>query len=140
MKTVLKSTGLALSGALVALALVAAPASAKPHLRDTAIDNNLMFVAIADSLRKDCGNIGARMIKAYGYLEGLKKEARKMGYTDEEIEDYVTSKAEKDRMRQKATAYLAQRGVNAGDKAAFCAYGQAEIDRGSVIGSLLRKK
>lgn len=122
------------------IALTAAQVSAKPHLRETAIDNKLMYVGIADTLRKQCGNIGARMLKAYGYLEGLKKEARKMGYSDAEIEKYVTSKAEKKRMRGKATSYLKKRGVNPGDKAAFCAYGRAEIDKGSVIGSLLKKK
>ena len=122
------------------LAIGALPAAAKPHLRDTGIDDKLMYVGIANELRKECGSIGARMIKAYGYLEGLKSEARGMGYSDAEIEAYVTSDAEKKRMKSKATAWLQERGVNPGDNAGFCAYGQGEIDKGSVIGSLLRKK
>lgn len=102
------------------LALSAPAAFAKPHLRDVAkIDNSLMYLGIADELRKGCDNIGARMLRALNYVNSLKSEARKLGYSADEIEDYVTSKAEKRRMRAKATQYLKSKGVQPGDKAAF---------------------
>lgn len=122
-------------------ALVAGTASAKPALRDVAeIDNSLMMVAIADELRKDCGDISARMLRALSYLETLKSKARQMGYSNDEIEEYVTSKAEKTRMRSKAEGYLTSLGVNPADEASFCAYGRKEIEKGTLVGSLLRAR
>ncbi|MDU8910557.1 DUF5333 domain-containing protein [Aestuariicoccus sp. MJ-SS9] len=124
----------------IALALVlASGALAKVPLRDVAeIDNSLMAVAIADEIRKTCDGISARMFRALGVLNALKNHARDLGYTDDEIEAYVTSKAEKARMRDKATAYLAERGVVADDKSQLCAFGREEIARGGPIGDLLR--
>ncbi|WP_419409073.1 DUF5333 domain-containing protein [Primorskyibacter sp. 2E107] len=127
----------------VALALgavmAAGPLAAKPALRDVAeIDNALMAIAIADEIRKTCDDINARMIKAYTTINALKSRAGALGYSDDEIEDYVTSKDEKARMRAKATAYLASQGVNAGDGASLCAFGETQIDKGTAIGVLLR--
>ena len=120
-------------------AALALPVAAKPALRDVAeIDNGLMAVAIADEIRKSCDNISARMIRAYSTISALKSRAESLGYSDDEIDDYVTSKDEKARMRDKATAYLASRGVDASDKAALCAFGQSEIASDSAIGRLLR--
>lgn len=121
------------------LSLAAAPVLAKPALRDVAeIDNGLMAIAIADEIRKTCDDIDARMIRALAYLSQLKSKARSLGYSDDEIDDYVTSKAEKARMRTKAESYLSARGVVPSDTASLCAFGKAEIDRGSVIGQFLR--
>ncbi|MBV2360568.1 DUF5333 domain-containing protein [Thalassococcus sp. CAU 1522] len=130
-----------LTGLVLPLVLgltLAAPAAAKPPLRDVAkIDDHLMAVAIADEIRKSCEDISPRMIKAYSVLRSLKSDARALGYSDEEIEDYVTSKAEKARMRAKADAWLKARGVDPKDRAALCAFGKTEIARGSRIGELL---
>ncbi|MGR3503763.1 DUF5333 domain-containing protein [Pseudaestuariivita sp.] len=130
--------------AVLALALalpLAGTATAKPALRDVAeIDNGLMYLAIADRLRKDCGNIGARMIRALSYAEALKDAATERGYSNAEIDDYVTSKSEKRRMEAKATSWLASKGVSPDQKAGFCAFGVSEINRGSQIGQLLRER
>jgi hypothetical protein len=127
---------------LAAAAIVSVtPALAKPHLRDVAkIDDSLMQLGIADELRKKCDDIGARLFTALNFVRSLKAEARALGYTEDEIEDYVTSKAEKQRMRVKAEAWLRARGVDARDRAGFCAFGQDEIARGSPIGALLKAK
>ncbi|WP_238367087.1 DUF5333 domain-containing protein [Mesobacterium pallidum] len=125
----------------LAATLLAGATSAKPALRDVAeIDNSLMMVAIADELRKECGDLDARMLKALGYLETLKSRARSLGYSNDEIEEYVTSKSEKTRMRAKATGYLESLGVNPADEASFCAYGRKEIEKGTLVGSLLRAR
>lgn len=125
----------------VLMAALAAPVAAKVPLRDVArIDDGLMYLAIADQLRKDCGGIGARMLRALSYIDGLKKEAAALGYTKDEVDDYVTSKSEKRRMKSKATAWLQARGVSVNDKTSFCAFGQAEIAKGSRIGALLRER
>lgn len=123
------------------MAVVPNGVAAKPPLRDVAeIDNGILAVAIADELRKTCDDLSARMIRAYSTLEGLKSRAKNLGYTSEEIEDYVTSKAEKKRMRAKGEAYLKSQGVTVGDAAGYCALGRTEIANNSAIGRLLRAK
>lgn len=125
---------------LLGLALAAPlPVLAKTPLRDVPqIDNGLMAIAIADEIRKTCDGISARLIRAYTRIEGLKSTARSMGYSDDEIDAYVSSTAEKKRMRAKAEAYLASKGVTADNDAQLCAFGEAEITRGTAIGLLLR--
>jgi hypothetical protein len=119
-------------------AALAAPAQAKPPLSDVPrIDDALMKIAIADDIRKRCDGIGARMVRAYLRINGLKSEAKAMGYTDDEIEDYVISDAQKARMRRKALDWLAERGVDGTDTDALCRFGIAQIDAGSEIGRLL---
>lgn len=121
---------------LIALSL---PAVARPPLREVAeIDNGLMALAIADEIRKRCDGINARMIKAMGRINGLKSQAKALGYSDAEIDSYVTSNSEKARMRAKAESYLGSKGVQSGDTEALCAFGRAEMARATAIGSLLR--
>ena len=123
----------------VLCAALAGPLAAKPPLSQVAeIDDALMMIAIADAIRKDCDDISARMLRAMTTINSLKNRARDLGYTDEEIENYVTSKSEKERMRAKASAYLKDRGVDAGRSKEMCAFGEQEIARSSQIGVLLR--
>lgn len=118
---------------------LAGPALAKvPLSKVSAIDDSLMEVAIADEIRKQCNGISARMFRALGRLEDLKALALSMGYSKKEIEDYVTSKSEKRRMRSKAEAFLSGQGVNPKDKSQLCRFGSAEMKRGTGIGTLLR--
>ncbi|MDA7426610.1 DUF5333 domain-containing protein [Thalassococcus lentus] len=127
-----------LAAAALSLAL-AAPASAKPPLSQVSeIDDGLMAVAIADEIRKRCDDIRARMIKALSVVNALESRAKDMGYSDDEIEDYVTSKSEKKRMRKKATAYLASQGVTASDTAQLCSFGKKQMAKATSIGILLR--
>lgn len=118
---------------------VASGAVARPALRDVApIDDGLMAIAIADDIRKRCDGIDARMLHALSVLHGLKSEAYRLGYSRAEVEDYVTSRSEKARMRGKAEAYLTARGVDPKNKNQICAFGAAEMKRGGPIGELLR--
>ena len=98
----------------------------------------IMMVAIADEIRKSCDDISARLIRAYATLNGLKSLARDKGYTADEVEDYVTSKSEKKRMRAKAESFLAQNGVSANDKPALCRFGKMQIQSQTEIGKLLK--
>lgn len=124
---------------VLGLSLIAAPLAAKPPLRDVAeIDNALLAVGLADEIRKTCDDIDARMFRALSFLSELKDRAGALGYTDEEIEAYVTSKAEKRRMRARGEAWLAERGASPDDEAALCRLGRAEMAKDSAIGRLLR--
>lgn len=128
-----------LTPALILALTLGSVASAKTPLRDVpAIDNGLMNVAIADAIRKSCDNINARLIRAYSELNRLKALARDMGYTEKEVERYVTSREEKARMKAKAEQFLAENGVRADDLPALCRFGQRQIESQTEIGQLLR--
>ncbi len=127
--------------ALTALSLFAASAHAKPPLREVArIDDALLDLGVADIIRKNCPSISARMLAAVFYVRSLQAEARDIGYTDDEIEAYTESDAEKARMRARGDAFFAARGVDTSDPQSYCALGLAEIEKSSRIGSLLRAK
>ena len=128
-----------LTALLIMTLSFAGAASAKPPLREVAeIDTGLMAVAIADAIRKSCDAIDARLIRAYTELNRLKAVARDRGYTAEEVEAYVTSKSEKDRMKDKAEQFLQANGVPPNDIPALCRFGQSQIQSQSQIGQLLR--
>jgi hypothetical protein len=104
------------------------------------IDNGLLWVALADEIRKSCDDIDARILTAMWYLNSLKSTAREMGYNRDQVRAYLKSDEEKARMRARGEAYLAAHGVEPGDEAGLCKLGRAEIDRNSRIGALLKAK
>ena len=129
------------TSAILAIVLSVTSVAAKPPLRDVpAIDNALLDLGIADRIRKECPSISARLLKAVGYVRNLEKQAKAMGYTKAEIEAYTDSDAEKARMRAKGAAFFKAKGVDTSDPQSYCALGNAEIQKGSRIGSLLRAK
>ena len=125
----------------LSVAILASPVAAKPPLRDVPeIDDALLDLGIADIIRKQCPTISARMLKAIGYVRNLNNKALQMGYSEAEIEAYTDSDAEKDRMRARGAAFFKAKGVDTSDPQSYCALGNAEIQKGSRIGSLLRAK
>lgn len=123
------------------LAVSAGTVSANPALRDIPqIENAVFDVAVADKIRKKCDDIAPRLAQAYALYNATKQHARKLGYSEEEIDNYADSKAEKERMRTKRDAYLASQGVVRSDPQSYCAVGRKEIQKSSRIGSLLREK
>jgi hypothetical protein len=138
-----KTKGIVMSGmkTLVLLSVLTLPtlAEAKPPLREVKeIDDELYYIAIANEISEYCPSISGRRLKAIGVMWGLKSKANNLGYSDTEIRAYVDSDAEKDRMRAKGEAYLAQNGVTYENPNSFCALGRKEIERNSAIGVYLR--
>ncbi len=130
---------LSLCALTVSLSAAAVAGQSAPPLSEVAeIDDGLMAVAIADDIRKRCDDIEPRLMRAYLTIRALERRAQDLGYSDEEIEDYVTSKAEKARMRTKALDWLKENGVDGADDAALCAFGVAAIERNDAVGRLLR--
>lgn len=126
---------------LVLLSVLTLPnfAEAKPPLREVKeIDNELYYIAIANEISEYCPSISGRRLKAIGVMWGLKSKANNLGYSDDEIRAYVDSDAEKDRMRAKGEAFLAQNGVSYENPNSFCTLGRKEIERNSAIGVYLR--
>ena len=131
-------SGMKLLAVFSVLALPAI-AEAKPPLREVKeIDNELYYIAIANEISEYCPSISGRRMKAIGVMWGLRNKANSLGYSDSEIRAFVDSDAEKDRMRAKGEAYLAQNGVSYDQPQSFCTLGNAEIKRNSAIGVYLR--
>lgn len=121
------------------LCITTGSAFAQPPLRDVPeIDGLLIQVRVADKIRKKCDSISARLLRANGLVYGLKSKARDMGYSDEEIDAYINSDADKERQRDVRNAYLAAGGVDKDIPETYCALGKVEIEKGSQIGALLR--
>jgi len=117
------------------------PAEAKAPLRNVkAIDDNMLWVALALEISEKCGTIDARKIKGLNYLWSLKKKANALGYSDDEINAYRKSDAEKARIRARGERYVTSRGLDPKASEDLCKLGQAEIARGSTIGSLLKAR
>lgn len=115
---------------------LATPALALPPLSDNAyINDRLIQARVADRIRKECGDIAARFAYAYSQARALKQYALDQGYSDAEIEAFLDSKPDKDRVKAAAEAYLVANGAT--DEAGFCALGQREIAAGTVAGSLI---
>jgi Family of unknown function (DUF5333) len=115
---------------------MASPAVALPPLSEnTYINDRLIQARVADRIRKECGSIAARFAYAYSQARALKQYALDQGYSDAEIEAFLDSKADKDRVKAAAEAYLRANGAT--DEAGFCALGRKEIAAGSVAGSLI---
>lgn len=120
-------------------ALAAGGAVAKPSLRDVEpVETGLFAIAVADKIRRECSAISGRLIRAHGEMRALYDLARSRGYSEAEIEAYVNAEAEKQRMRAKRDAYLAERGVVKSDPETYCAAGREEIRKATRIGVLLR--
>lgn len=122
-------------------AMLAQPALAlEPLSQEKYINDRLIAARIADRIRKTCPSIDGRIFYAFGEARKLQSYARKKGYSDAQIDAFLDDKQEKKRIYAVAEDYLARNGAKKGDPESFCAIGRAEIDKNSVIGSLLVAK
>ncbi|NSX56601.1 DUF5333 domain-containing protein [Parasulfitobacter algicola] len=118
----------------------AAQADAREPLnKNKRINNELLAAAIGDEIRKNCSTISARMWVVYNKGRALENYAQSLGFTDDEIDDFMDSKVEQERMKGLRNRYLAQNGVTKGDEASYCRLGEKEIADRTLIGSLLRR-
>ena len=119
--------------------LIAFPALALvPINQEKTINDTLRSGFIADSIADNCPTMQARKLRALNELRKLRDYALGLGYSSGEVRAFVESKSEKARGKAEAAAWLAQKGAVPGKAAAYCAAGEAEIARGSMVGYLLR--
>ena len=125
--------------AVLALAL-ATPAFADlpPMAQDKHINDELRAGFAGDSLRKICPTISARMLVVMGRLWDLKSYAEAQGYTGEDYDAFRGDPAQKKRLKDEAEAYLEAAGAVPGDVESYCKVGEAEIAKGTPLGTLLR--
>ncbi|AXC50889.1 hypothetical protein DRW48_15450 [Paracoccus suum] len=130
-----------LTASLVTLAALAAPAAAlEPLSKERYINDRLVAARVADRVRRTCPSIDGRMIEAFSQARALKRYAEKKGYSGAQIDAFLDSKPDRQRIYATAEAYLAQQGAREGDPESFCGVGRAEIAAGSVAGNLLVSK
>ncbi len=128
-------------GLMLMAGAVQAAADAKAPLRDVPeIDDNMLWAGIALRISEECGEIDARWLKGINFLWSIKKQANALGYSDDEINAYRKSDAEKARIEARGEAYVKSKGLDPGDADDLCSLGHAEIARNSVIGTLLKAK
>ncbi|MGY3439552.1 MULTISPECIES: DUF5333 domain-containing protein [unclassified Marinovum] len=131
MKRLACITFLAIAGPAVALSPLSSVGFINTGLRD---------VMIADQLRIACPDLSARLIKGWAFVRSLEKQARDLGYSKDEIKDFVESKKERKRIEGAAATYMKANGVVSGKPETYCALGREEISKGSQIGSFLSVK
>lgn len=124
---------------LVALVLSGPAVAAEVALNENEfITDRLVAAQVGDIIRKSCGSISARYLVVYEKMGELEDYARAEGYTEDEVRAFLKDKAEKTRIKALAAAYLAAAGADPVDETSLCAVGEAEIEAGTLAGSLLR--
>lgn len=127
-----------LAAALCAVSLPAMAEGKMPLAEEAHINGQLVAGAAGDILRQTCPTLKARMLVVLSKLNALKNYARAQGYTEEEVKLFLKDRAQKDRVKAAAKGYLAAAGAVDGDVESYCRAGRAEIDKGTLVGSLLR--
>ena len=130
----MKRFALTLAAAAIATpALALVPINEEPVIIDT-----LLQGFIGDAIDDNCPTIEARKLRALNELNKLRDYALKQGYTSQQVRDFVTSKEEKAKGKALAAEHLKERGAEPGNEAVYCAIGEEEIAKDSLIGQLLR--
>lgn len=123
--------------AFLSLGLASGAMAQVPLNQNTHINGQLLAAAVGDVIRKTCPTVHARMFTVMSKANALKAYARAQGYSENEVKAFLKSDVEKARMNKLRDAYLAEQGAVPGDAESYCKVGRAEIEKGSLIGSLL---
>ncbi|WP_135432800.1 DUF5333 domain-containing protein [Pseudotabrizicola sediminis] len=123
----------------IAALMLAAPAFALvPINQEKTINDTLRSGFIADAIADNCPTLQPRRLRALNELLKLREYALSQGYSATEVRAFVEDKTEKARGKAEAATWLASKGAVPGKTDAYCAAGEAEIARGSLVGALLR--
>ena len=95
---------------------------------------------MANKVSEDCESIDARKIKGLMALLEVKNVARNLGYTSDEIGEFVNSEENRERLSKHTDEFFKDNGVNMENSNAICEFGMNEINEKTPIGSLLRIK
>ena len=124
-------------GLLAALPTVAAAQELPPLGQVEVITEGLINTAIAYELDRKCDELEGRRLQGIAFLWSLESEARQLGYSRQEIEDFIDDDEEKDRLEGIARERLRGMGAVEGQWDTYCAVGREEIAKASPIGRLL---
>jgi hypothetical protein len=124
---------------VLGFAVFAGTTAANPDIgRVTFITEGLINTAIAYEIDRVCDSISGRRIDGINFLWSLKEHASELGFTDDEIRDYVENREEKDRLEAIARDRLRDMGAVEGQPETYCSVGRAEMAARSDIGRFLR--
>ena len=130
-----------ISAVLFATAMCAGSVQAlQPLHENPTVINGFYAIGLADEVRKNCDSISPRLVRAYYYLKALEDFARDAGYTQEDIDELVDNKAEKEALRTRIRADLAIRGATPESPEGYCTVVREVIAKDSAAGRLLRAK
>ncbi|MEL7344764.1 MAG: DUF5333 domain-containing protein [Pseudomonadota bacterium] len=115
-------------------------ANETPLTQNKRVMDGFYIIGTADIIRKACGRIDARMVRALMYLGSLQRYAKEQGYSEEQIDAFLDDDAQEDALRARIKSDLAARGVPDGDAEAHCRVGMEEIAADTPVGRLLRTK
>ena len=123
------------------LIAMSAPAHALvPINEEPVILDKLLQGFIGDAIAKNCPTIEARTLRALAELNALRDYALDQGYDREVVREFIRSDEEKKKFKERAAAWLAERGAEPGNPDSYCAIGEAAIAEDNLLGSLLRSK
>ena len=126
---------------LVVVCLMPSQGMAKEGLdQEVEINEGLIVISMADTIRTSCPEISARFIEAFIFLKSLESKALALGYNGSEIKTFINDVDEKDRVLGLAQARLTTIGALPDQPSTYCTVGLAEIQTGSTIGKLLKAK
>ncbi|WP_246026733.1 DUF5333 domain-containing protein [Paracoccus luteus] len=126
---------------LCAMSALASPAAAlEPLSSERYINDRLIAARIADRIRRECPTIDGRLIYAFQQARALERYALDRGYSKQQVDAFLDSKADKARIYAVAEDYMGRNGVTKGDAESYCRLGRQEIANRTVTGSLLVAK
>ena len=102
--------------------------------------HELLQISVANKISEECTSIDARKIKGLFALLQIKSVAKELGYTDNEINEFVSSEENKKKLKNETDIYLLDNGVDLNNVKIICLFGHSEMDQETTIGSLLRIK
>lgn len=111
-------------------------------LRNTqSIYNGLYLAAIIYEIVQQCEELrGPNRLERTAYLLGLYNQARRMGFSRDQIEGFIEDDVEKARMDALVRNYIESRGARLDDPASVCALGRNEMAAGTPVGERLRER
>ena len=109
-------------------------------INNVEIWNSLLKISVANKVSEDCESIDAKKIKGLMALLEVKNVARNLGYTSDDIGEFVNSEENRERLSKHTDEFFKDNGVNMENSNAICEFGMNEINEKTPIGSLLRIK
>jgi hypothetical protein len=109
-------------------------------INNVEIWNSLLKISVANKVSEDCESIDAKKIKGLMALLEVKNVARNLGYTSDDIGEFVNSEENRERLSKHTDEFFKDSGVNMENSNAICEFGMNEINEKTPIGSLLRIK
>ena len=114
-----------------------AQAQSSPH-EVNRVAEGLIAAGMAIELGDFCDDVSVRTLRGLGFLQGLKRHLRELGFSNDEIDAYIDDDDEKDRLEAIARGRLADLGVVTTEVDTYCTVAHEQIAQGTQVGQLLR--